>query len=1516
MNGGRADADWAVRGSSRSVPTEAAAAHAREDYRFSRETAPDLRLVPVALAVWAGAVAGFCLAGWGAAVLAGVSVAAAAVLLAPKAWRRQCRCVTAAVLLLGLAAGGGAAALRAAEVLRGPVPHLARQYEDSTVELTVTSDPRLLPPKVRGSERTPGTVLFEAEVTRVTPRGIAADGNGGSAQDVRTPVLVILEQRNGPARNAEWLSLLPSTGLRAQARFATPVGKGLGRAPVQDIAAVLRVGGDEPPHIVRAPSFLQRNAGALRSGLRRAADGLGRDARGLLPGLVVGDTSRLPADLAEDFRTTDMAHLTAVSGSNLTIVLALLLGPPGTAQRAERRGLAPLLGLSLRGTATWGGLLTLAFVAVCRPDPSVLRAAACGALTLVALVTGRRRSLLPALAAAVLLLVLHDPWLAVDFGFLLSVLATGSLLTVAPGWSAALRRRGVPGRLAEPLAAACAAQAVCAPVVAVLDAHMSLVAVPCNLLAEFAVAPATVLGFATLAAAPWAMPLAKALAWTAGWPTSGVAAIARAGAGLPGADLAWPGGWWGGLSLAALTVVAVLCAVRLRVPRRPVLCAVLGLLLLLAVLRPAPLVRPLTGWPPAHWRFVACDVGQGDALVLATGEPGTAVVVDAGPDAESVDRCLRTLGVTSVQMVLLTHFHADHVTGLPGVLRGRSVGEVVTSPVDDPPEQATSVRALVRRHGIPLTAARAGERRRAGELAWTVLWPPESDTPALAGEEPGQDTAGRAVEEGANDASVTLYVRAPGLTLLLAGDLEPPSQRGLLSAYPALPPADVLKVAHHGSARQDAGLLARARPRLALVSCGAGNPYGHPAPSTLRALRAAGAAVARTDRNGAVAVTVPAPGAAPVFVTERGAAERPGGAPGPDAGPGTETGGGAGPLNGPLQPSSWTTSRRGTRRGARRRKPNPHGPDPTPYRSRQSRDPLNRQVGAQQHDECGRGGGAPPVQYTEDALVPGHGAGQSFADPPQQHRHDHQGERQPRPVGRHQQEAEPKLPERAGPHQHHHGRGTRHQPAGEAQQQAVPGAVLTTVAMTVVVPVAMALAVSVVVMAVMVGMACAQRAAEQQPARHGDDHPAQHGQPRKRHRRDLRAAEYERAEHQYPCGVGHRHRGADPQYRAEGVAGAGRRVGGHHGLAVAGGERVARAEYGGARQREQREAEAQPVTADEPGELLGQPVGSAPQHPRRVALFGAPAGAGPCIGAERRAAGAYGEGGRVLAARCGEEAVRIVGEAGGRGVCRGSGGAQPYAVAAGGDLAPAGTRGFAGAHAGRDAQRGGRRREVRGQFALQAQRGQPGLAGAALGGGATVRRGHRQDAPVGVDPRAMRRPCTGAPRPRGELGTGARLHLGRGDLGQVLDMVGAQEGGGEGDAVVGVHGEVPERMRGGGRRLRGPAHQGGDQHQQQHTATPSPAAPQPLTPHHAPDHRTTPCCRAPPGAAPGAAPGVAPGAEPHAAPGDPSRSSSPRACGESAGLRASAECAWARAGPSSPRECSMRERWYRNIAFL
>ncbi len=798
--------------------------------------------MPPALAAWAAAAL-TPTAGWrpvlytAAAAAAAYAVAAAAARrLGTARPRRSTLTAAAAATLLSLVAAATTAALAAADLHRGPLPELAARRARAEVVLRITGDPFTTHPRTpggQGAARGP-TVVVPAVAIRV------------GATSTRTPV-VVLAQASPPA----WLRLVPSTTVRVAARIAPSARRG-------ESAAVVRPTG--PPRVLSPPSTPQRIAARLRGGLRTASAGLPADARGLLPGLVTGDTSALPPTLKESFEATDLAHLTSVSGANLTIILLLLIGPPAEAVLAERRGLAAALGVPLRLTAVLGAALTAAFVLVCRPGPSVLRAAACGLITLLAIGTGRRRSLLPALCGAVLLLVLCDPQVARSYGFALSVLATGSLLTLAPRWSAALRRRGVPPRLAEALAAAGAAQAVCGPLLVVLSARLSLVGVPCNLLAEPAVAPATVLGFCALAVAPLSPAAAAATAWAAGWPVRWIAAVARHGAALPGAQVGWPGGWAGAALLAGLTLAVAVRGARLLrgLAGRPWTAAAAALLVLLALTRPLPLPVPLPGqatrWPPAGWRFAMCDVGQGDALALPAG-PGSAVVVDTGPDPALADRCLRDLRVSSVPLLILTHFHADHADGLSGVLRGRAVGAIETTVLDEPAPEAARVRREAAAAGVPVLRAAAGERRAVGPLSWRVLWPPP-DAEGLPDDDP-------------NDASVALLVSTGGLTLLLAGDLGPEAQAEVLAATPDLPRVDVLKVPHHGSAFRDDEFFARLHPRLALISVGARNTYHHPAPGTVAALRALGATVFRTDRDGPVAVTA-GPGGLRAAMPRRG----------------------------------------------------------------------------------------------------------------------------------------------------------------------------------------------------------------------------------------------------------------------------------------------------------------------------------------------------------------------------------------------------------------------------------------------------------------------------------------------------------------------------------------------------------------------------------------------------------------------------------------------------------------------
>ena len=554
--------------------------------------------------------------------------------------------------------------------------------------------------------------------------------------------------------------------------------------------------------------------------MRAAVAGRDADARELVPALVVGDDGGLDPDLADDFRTTGLTHLLAVSGTNLTLVVGFLL----------------VLGRWAGVRGTWlyalGVLGICGFVLTARAEPSVVRAAAMGAVALIGMGRNGRSRGVRGLGVAVLGLLLVWPRLAVTAGFALSALATAGILLLAPVWRDALMR-WTPRWVAEAVSVPLAAQVACTPVVAAISGQVSLVAVGANLLAAPAVAPATVLGLSGgllgLLWSPLGVAVAAPAAWSAGW----IIAVARWGAGVPTAAVDWGTGPVPLVLLTVLCLLAVPLAPRLL--GRPVTTlACTGLLVVVMLVRP-----PTPGWPPRGWVLAMCDVGQGDALVLRAGA-GSAVVVDTGPEPAPTDACLDRLEVTAVPLLVLTHFHADHVGGVVGVLDGREVGEVEGTALLDPPEGASAAARAVGRDPAP---AAYGLTRRVGEVTLQTVWP-------RPGARPGDPA-----ESAPNNASVVLVAEVGGVRVLLTGDVEPSAQAALARDLPGLR-VDVLKVPHHGSRHQDLDWLASLGARLALVSVGEDNDYGHPAPDLVAALSAAGASVWRTDVSGDVVVVV------------------------------------------------------------------------------------------------------------------------------------------------------------------------------------------------------------------------------------------------------------------------------------------------------------------------------------------------------------------------------------------------------------------------------------------------------------------------------------------------------------------------------------------------------------------------------------------------------------------------------------------------------------------------------------
>ncbi|WP_110204982.1 ComEC/Rec2 family competence protein [Nocardioides daejeonensis] len=748
----------------------------------------DLRLPALAVAAWLGALLGL---GVGSVDRLNALLAARPALTALLAlpcgalvlWSARGRHWFVVGGLALFLAVGASALLREQAVADGAVARLAAARAGVEVELRIVGDPRRLQGG-RGPER------FGVPVR------IDRLGSEGRVWQVRSPVLLLGEGEWGRAElGGRWrvrLRLAPSDDPELAA-LATPLGE---------------------PRLLGEPSPAWRAAAAVRAAVRTAVATAGHPERALVPALVDGDDGGLPEDLQADFKTTGLTHLLAVSGTNLTLVVGCLVL---VGRRCGVRG---------RGHYAVAAAGIVGFILLARTEPSVVRAAAMGTAALLGLAYNGRDRGLRAVGLAVLGLLVWDPWLAITVGFALSALATAGILLLAPGWVTAMEV-WLPRWAAQAVAVPLAAQLACTPVVAGISGQVSLVAVLANLLAAPLVAPATILGLlGGLLALVWA-PAGQVVGRFAGWAAAGIIEVARRCAELRLPAIDWDTSTPALVGLTGLCLLIVALTGPLLTRPRLAMAVVLLLTGLLVVPLPTP------GWPPPGWVLVACDVGQGDGLVLRAG-PQAGVVVDAGPDPRSMRRCLDALGIEQVPILLLSHFHADHVDGVDGVLRGRTVGQVLVTARADPPEAA---RRVLHQVGARARVPAYGETLRAGEVTLQVIGPP----PAL-------------LADGPNNASLVVLAEVAGTRILLTGDAEPVAQRALRRTLADLR-VDVLKVPHHGSRYQELDLLLALRPRVAVISAGVDNDYGHPAPETLAALDAAGVVVLRTDRDGDVAVT-------------------------------------------------------------------------------------------------------------------------------------------------------------------------------------------------------------------------------------------------------------------------------------------------------------------------------------------------------------------------------------------------------------------------------------------------------------------------------------------------------------------------------------------------------------------------------------------------------------------------------------------------------------------------------------
>lgn len=757
----------------------------------------DARLVGAAALAWAATAAGE--RGWSPALWAlgggGLLLAVLAGLVRPFLPTRRPVLGLLALSLLAGALAAVAAGARLHERETSALAVAARADAFVRVEGSVASRARPV-----GDGR---LVAVDVEVTAVTVRGRR------TAADVAAVVL-------GPP--ATWAAVVPGSSFAVRGPAHPP------SAPSSVVALIIDTGDARiDGHAPRWSVLAQR----VRSGLAEAASVNDPDTAGLLVALVDGDTSGISDLTTEQFRLSGLAHLLAVSGANVAIVT-------GAALWLLRLLRAPFA-LQVGGSAT----ALVAFVLVAGPEPSVLRAAGMGVVMLVALASGRPRAAVPALCAAVLALLLLVSQLAVSVGFLLSVLATAGVVVLGAHWTGVLQTR-MPTWLAASLAVAAAAAVTTLPVVVLLLPVVNLGSVLANVLAAPAVPIATVCGVLAALCAPLVLPVAELLCWCAGFCVRWIALVARVAADTDALQLALPpGAPAAGLVLGTAALLTALLAVSRRHPRvrAGVVGAVLGALVLSVPARCA-----ILPWPPPQWVFAACDVGQGDATVVRV-SADAAVLLDAGPDAGALERCLDDLGVTRLPLVVLTHFHDDHVAGLPAVLGERPTSRLVFGSFDGGPAEH-AVRALAGAHDAAVQEVTAGWSTRIGGVHLEIVAP----LAPIVG-----------TTSDPNNNSLVVRVSVPGATMLVTGDLQHEAMSALVDC--GCTRADVLKVPHHGSKNRDDEFLAQTGARIALVSAGADNDYGHPAPSTLAELRRLGMTVRRTDTDGTVLVVVRADGA-------------------------------------------------------------------------------------------------------------------------------------------------------------------------------------------------------------------------------------------------------------------------------------------------------------------------------------------------------------------------------------------------------------------------------------------------------------------------------------------------------------------------------------------------------------------------------------------------------------------------------------------------------------------------------
>lgn len=757
----------------------------------------DLRLLPAAAVAWllAWAATGFPHLAWWIAGGCGLTVVVALALSRQSRAPRFVRWSTGAIGAIAVAAAAGLlvtgiAGARAESRVPEAIALAASDGVRVELHVVVTSLPK-----------------GDAQSIRVRVTTLAADGQAAEA-----PVLLFL-----PATEQDASALEIGTELLVEVKLQA--------VPPGDRVVALAFARD-PAVVTAAPNPLLAAGNELRSSFVDLARELPAPGGSLVPGLAVGDERLVDAELDAAMKVSSLTHLTAVSGSNIALIVTVVVG------------LGRLAGWKRAVRLAAAGAVVAGFVLLVTPQGSVIRATAMALLVLVLDATSRPVQGAPVLSLAVIVLLAADPWLSRDYGFALSAAATaGLLLGTRPlaNWL----ERWLPPPIALLIAVPLAAQLACQPILLLLEPALPLYGVAANLLAAPAAPIATVIGLAACLMAVIAPPLGQVLVWIAWLPAQWIGLIAETATSLPFASIPWLDGALGAAAFILVLVAILLVAGGLGGEQwrraRSVVAVMLSLTLAVIVAVAAGIAATRSRDLPSDWRLVACNVGQGDALLLRAA--GATILIDTGEDAALLHDCLSEFGAERIDLLVLSHFDKDH----SGALAELRI-PVIAAWLPDTKEAREEPDTLrLELSGATLHFGAAGDALAIGDLTLHALSP----RPGALGA-PSRD-------EG-NDGSLVVHAVpnpecvASCFSTLLLGDVGEEAQRRILRSNVSLG-ATVVKVSHHGSADQSAEFYAAVGAELGIVSVGE-NDYGHPRAEALQYLADAGTAWLRTDEHG------------------------------------------------------------------------------------------------------------------------------------------------------------------------------------------------------------------------------------------------------------------------------------------------------------------------------------------------------------------------------------------------------------------------------------------------------------------------------------------------------------------------------------------------------------------------------------------------------------------------------------------------------------------------------------------